>query len=94
MSTKQREPRDVSPSEAGQSSASQLRPKRTRQLPVFTSMPNSPPPQLLCPNCNGPLAYRQTVIGGIKPVERWDYLECRTCGQFVYRDRTRKLRRP
>jgi hypothetical protein len=30
--------------------------------------------------------YRQTVIGGVKPLERWDYFECRTCGEFVYRE--------
>ena len=49
-------------------------------------------PELLCPSCDRPLAYRQTVISGIKPIERWDYFECRTCGSFVYRDRTRRLR--
>ena len=32
------------------------------------------------------------TFGGVKPLERWDYFECRTCGAFVYRDRTRKLR--
>ena len=42
--------------------------------------------------CDTPLAYQQTVISGIKPIERWDYFECGKCGQFVYRERTRKLR--
>jgi len=59
---------------------------------TFTSKPDTPPPQLLCPGCGRPLVYRQTVIGGVKPIERWDYFACRTCGSFVYRTRTRKLR--
>jgi hypothetical protein len=69
------------------------RAKRTRRAATFTSSPATAPPQLLCPTCDRPLVYRQTVISGVKPIERWDYFECRTCGQFVYRDRTRKLRR-
>jgi hypothetical protein len=36
--------------------------------------------------------YRHTVIGGVKPIERWDYFRCEACGPFVYRDRTRTLR--
>lgn len=67
--------------------------RRTRRSPMFTSTPDTPPPQLLCPGCDRPLVYRQTVVSGIKPIERWDYFECRTCGSFVYRERTRKLRR-
>jgi hypothetical protein len=67
--------------------------KRTRRSAQVTSTPNPPAPQILCPMCDRPLLYQQTVIGGVKPLERWDYFECQTCGQFVYRDRTRKLRR-
>jgi hypothetical protein len=66
--------------------------KRTRRSATFTSTPDIPPPQLLCPTCDTALAYRQTVISGVKPIERWDYFDCRTCGPFVYRERTRKLR--
>jgi hypothetical protein len=66
--------------------------KRTKRKATFTSTPDVPPPQLLCPNCDAALAYRQTVISGVKPIERWDYFDCRTCGAFIYRDRTRKLR--
>jgi predicted RNA-binding Zn-ribbon protein involved in translation (DUF1610 family) len=58
-----------------------------------TSMPETPAPQIFCPTCDRPLVYRQTVLGGVKPLERWDYFECPTCGSFVYRDRTRQLRR-
>jgi hypothetical protein len=65
---------------------------RTRRTPTFTSTPDVAPPQLFCPTCDRPLVYRQTVISGVAPVERWDHFECRTCGPFVYRERTRKLR--
>jgi hypothetical protein len=67
-------------------------PKRTGRSPTFTSTPDPAPPQLLCPICDRSLVYQQTVISGVKPIERWDYFECRRCGTFVYRDRTRKLR--
>jgi hypothetical protein len=63
-----------------------------RRVPTFTNTPDVAPPELLCPTCDTMLEYRQTVISGVKPIERWDYFECRTCGPFVYRDRTRKLR--
>jgi hypothetical protein len=68
------------------------RAKRIRRSAVFTSTPDVAPPRLLCPSCDVPLVYRQTVLSGVKPIERWDYFDCRTCGAFVYRDRTRKLR--
>jgi hypothetical protein len=67
--------------------------RRTKRPARVTSTPETSAPQLFCPDCDVPLVYRQTVIGGVKPLERWDYFECRTCGSFVYRDRTRKLRR-
>jgi predicted RNA-binding Zn-ribbon protein involved in translation (DUF1610 family) len=67
--------------------------KRTRRTARVTSTPETPAPQMFCPTCDLPLVYRQTVIGGVKPLERWDYFACRTCGEFVYRDRTRQLRR-
>jgi predicted RNA-binding Zn-ribbon protein involved in translation (DUF1610 family) len=59
---------------------------------LFTSTPDSPAPDLVCPTCGLPLIYRQTVLGGTNRSERWDYFECRTCGPFDYRHRTRKLR--
>jgi hypothetical protein len=65
--------------------------KRTRRSARFTSMPEVPAPQLFCPGCDLPLVYRQTVMSGVQPVERWDYYDCRTCGTFVYRERTRRL---
>ena len=66
----------------------------TRRIAQITSTPEIPAPQVFCPGCGLPLVYRQTVIGGVKPIERWDYFDCRACGQYVYRDRTRTLRRP
>jgi hypothetical protein len=65
----------------------------TRRGTVFTTAPDLPPPKLACPVCDVILIYKETVIGGVKPVERWHYFICRACGSFVYRDRTRKLRR-
>lgn len=59
---------------------------------TFTSSPETPAPNLLCPQCQRSLVYRQTVFNGVNPIERWDYLECRMCGAFEYRHRTRKLR--
>jgi hypothetical protein len=67
--------------------------RRTRRTAQVTSNPDRPAPQMFCPACDLPLVYRHTVVGGVKPLERWDYFECRTCGPFVYRDRTRQLRR-
>jgi transcription elongation factor Elf1 len=59
---------------------------------LFTSRPETPPPVLTCPVCESPLIYWQTVVGGVRPQERWDFLECRSCGPFEYRHRTRRLR--
>jgi predicted RNA-binding Zn-ribbon protein involved in translation (DUF1610 family) len=64
-----------------------------RRFAVFTSSPDTPAPHLLCPNCAGPLTYRETVYGGVKPAERWDYYDCPTCGGFQYRHRTGKITR-
>jgi len=57
-----------------------------------TSTPDPPPPRLRCPGCNHPLTYCETVLSGVKPPERWDQFECRACGRFEYRHRTRQLR--
>jgi hypothetical protein len=70
-----------------------VRTKRSKRSSTFTSQPDTAPPELVCPSCDRPLTYQQTVISGVKPIERWDYLDCRTCGNFVYRHRTRKLRK-
>jgi hypothetical protein len=67
--------------------------KRKKRSSTLTSKPDPAAPQLFCPECDRPLAYRQTVISGVRPIERWDRFDCRNCGEFVYRARTRKLRR-
>jgi len=58
----------------------------------FTTTPETPAPHLICPECDTPLVYRTTVLNGVQPLERWDFFECRTCGPFEYRHRTRRLR--
>ena len=50
------------------------------------------PPQLRCPSCDEPLTYLETVLSNVKPPERWDQFECRACGRFEFRHRTRQLR--
>lgn len=59
----------------------------------WTTTPPDAPPALVCPGCDGPLAYVNSHIGGVseKLPEQWDYLTCERCGTFCYRHRTRKL---
>ena len=61
-----------------------------------TTEPSTPPPALICPQCDLPLRYLRSHIGGVseRHPEQWDYFECTAgCGTFQYRERTRKLRR-
>jgi DNA-binding response OmpR family regulator len=59
-----------------------------------TTLPPMPPPALVCPVCDGQLAYEHSHIGGVteQQAEQWDDYMCGTCGAFQYRHRTRKLR--
>lgn len=60
-----------------------------------TTVPPLRPPALLCPQCDRPLEYRRSHVGGVNAIqqEQWDDYECSaTCGRFQYRQRTRKLR--
>jgi transcription elongation factor Elf1 len=66
--------------------------RRAKRAAIFTSTPEIDLPALNCPTCNLRLVYRHSVISGVKPIERWDYFDCRACGSFVYRERTRRLR--
>jgi two-component system cell cycle response regulator DivK len=62
----------------------------------FTSTPEQAPPALLCPECDQPLVYQRSHIGGVseRNREQWDYYECPSgCGSFQHRQRTRKLRK-
>ena len=65
--------------------------KRGRRSAIFTSTPDVGAAKLRCPRCEHALAYKQTVFSGVKPIERWDYFDCASCGPFVYRERTRAL---
>jgi hypothetical protein len=66
--------------------------RRAKRSATFTSTPEVDAPTLTCPKCDAALNYKQTVISGVKPIERWDYFDCRACGPYVYRERTRTLR--
>jgi DNA-binding response OmpR family regulator len=61
-----------------------------------TTTPPIAPPVVMCPECDQPLRYVRSHIGGVtaRNSEQWDYFECTAgCGTFQYRERTRKLRR-
>jgi two-component system cell cycle response regulator DivK len=61
-----------------------------------TTTPPELPPTLVCPMCDQPLQYRTSHVGGVseRHREQWDYFECPNgCGDFQYRQRTRKLRK-
>jgi CheY-like chemotaxis protein len=60
-----------------------------------TTQPPITPPSLRCPSCDRHLNYEFSHIGGVtaREPEQWDYYTCSgPCGQFQYRQRTRKLR--
>jgi CheY-like chemotaxis protein len=61
-----------------------------------TTEPPTVPPALICPECDLPLKYLHSHVGGVsaRHPEQWDYFECTAgCGTFQYRERTRKLRK-
>ena len=61
-----------------------------------TDLPPSSPPALICPDCDRPLDYKSSQVGGVsaRNAEQWDYFACTAgCGMFQYRQRTRKIRR-
>jgi len=61
-----------------------------------TMSPPLPPPILVCPECDRPLTYKRSHIGGVNErlKEQWDYFVCPGGhGTFQYRARTRKLRK-
>jgi CheY-like chemotaxis protein len=60
-----------------------------------TTNPSLPPPALRCLECDRPLQYTRSHIGGVsvRETEQWDYYTCPGgCGVFQYRQRTRKIR--
>ena len=68
----------------------------TKAHPRFeTDAPPATPPTLFCPSCDRPLIYERSHVGGVssRHPEQWDDYSCpASCGTFVYRQRTRKLR--
>jgi CheY-like chemotaxis protein len=61
-----------------------------------TKTPPAQPPDLVCPSCDGRLIYERSHVGGVNwsHPEQWDDYRCpASCGTFVYRQRTRQLRR-
>ena len=61
-----------------------------------TDLPPSLPPELICPECDRPLDYKSSQVGGVsaRNAEQWDYFVCSGgCGTFQYRQRTRKVRK-
>jgi CheY-like chemotaxis protein len=61
-----------------------------------TTEPPVSPPILRCPSCDRSLSYSFSHVGGVsaREPEQWDYFACpASCGQFQYRQRTRKLQR-
>lgn len=60
-----------------------------------TTAPPAQPPELICPSCDRPLLYECSHVGGVstRHAEQWDDYTCSSCGTFIYRHRTRKLRR-
>jgi two-component system, cell cycle response regulator DivK len=60
-----------------------------------TRQPPLAPPDLYCPDCDAPLRYVLSHVGGVseRDPEQWDYFNCSGCdGSFEYRQRTRKVR--
>lgn len=74
--------------------AGRERPKVKAHERFVTTAPPISPAALLCPQCDQPLQYRCSHVGGVseRHPEQWDYFLCVECGGFQYRQRTRKLR--
>lgn len=61
-----------------------------------TTAPPHEPPALHCRECDRPLAYQKSRVGGVSESnpEQWDQFHCPGCAEvFEYRHRTRHLRR-
>jgi CheY-like chemotaxis protein len=69
---------------------------KSRSFPRYTTNnPSLSPPALRCLWCDRPLQYTRSHVGGVssREPEQWDYYTCPVgCGEFQYRQRTRKIR--
>jgi hypothetical protein len=45
----------------------------------ITRHPPTAPPTLDCPQCHKSLAYHQSFLSGVKPIEQWDRYGCASC---------------
>jgi len=94
-----RDPRPLVPAEPGPTPAPQTAPRRGlshSHIRGETAAPPVHPPELICPQCDRPLGYKSSQVGGVsaRNSEQWDYFECdHGCGMFQYRHRTRKVRK-
>jgi len=90
------EPAAVSPPEAAPPTSSLRRRRLSKSLVrVATTAPPLPPPLAICPSCDRVLTYKHSHLGGVseRDREQWDWYVCAaSCGMFVYRHRTRRLR--
>ena len=87
--------RAVTAHTAASNSASTAHAASKRYERSETTRPPSRPPALFCPGCGRPLSYQRSYVGGVsaRHREQWDLYKCSSgCGQFQYRQRTRKLR--
>jgi len=81
-----------------ETASSQYRSVEHRQARYATSAPPFKPPRLVCPVCQIPMRYEQSLIAGITMhhTEQWDRYRCAaatSCGSFEYRHRTRRLKK-
>jgi len=77
----------------GRSTVERGRRQRRERKARVTTLPETPAPELRCPQCDRSLRYQKTIFNGVSPIERWDRYTCAGCGEFEYRHRTRNLRR-
>jgi CheY-like chemotaxis protein len=60
-----------------------------------TTTPATPPPALRCRQCDQPLTYVRSFVGGVnaRSREQWDEFTCPSgCATFEYRHRTKSIR--
>jgi DNA-binding response OmpR family regulator len=89
----------AAPREISENAVADFEERRTAFVEVHSrfsaTTPARPPFSLICPQCERPLTYHRSHIGGVndRHLEQWDYYTCPACGIFQYRQRTRTLRR-
>ena len=91
------QPIDIEPASEPADGSARTRAVKSRAHKRYeTTQPPAAPPVLRCPSCDASLVYGFSHVGGVsaREPEQWDYYTCSgACGQFRYRQRTRKLQR-